>query len=90
VYSHLKKYLETEAHPVKGIVVEKEKEYAIVLNSKGQFLMIKNPQDLKIGYEIDIPSKRKIGIKTILAIAAAFMMVLGLSVILYSCHRHFC
>lgn len=74
---------------MKGIVVEKEKEYAIVLDSKGQFLVIKKSQDLNIGYEIDIPSKKKTGIKTILAIAAAFMMVLGLSVILYSCHRHF-
>ncbi len=55
---------------MKGIIVEKEKEYAIVLDNNGQFWEIKTPQDLNIGYEVDIPSKKKISFKTIVAITA--------------------
>jgi hypothetical protein len=73
---------------VKGIIVEKEKEYAIVLDNNGQFWEIKTPQDLNIGYEVDIPSKKKISFKTIVAITAV-IIIIGLSVGLYRCFSHF-
>ncbi|NLI58781.1 MAG: anti-sigma factor domain-containing protein [Clostridium sp.] len=73
---------------MKGIIVEKEKEYAIVLDNNGQFWEIKTPQDLNIGYEVDIPSKKKISFKTIVAITAV-IIIIGLSVGLYRCFSHF-
>ncbi len=74
---------------MKGIIVEKEKEYAIVLDNNGQFWEIKTPQDLNIGYEVDIPSKKKISFKTIVAITAVIIIIIGLSVGLYRCFSHF-
>ncbi|HHX17785.1 MAG TPA: anti-sigma factor domain-containing protein [Clostridium sp.] len=71
---------------MKGMVVEKGKEYAIVLNTNGQFLEIKNSQEFNIGYEIDIPLKKKIGFKTIMAIAAVFIIIVGLSIAFCNCH----
>ena len=73
---------------MKGIIVEKEKEYAIVLDNNGQFWEIKTPQDLNIGYEVDIPSKKKISFKTIVAITAV-IIIIGLSVGLYRCFSQF-
>ncbi|MDQ2086727.1 anti-sigma factor domain-containing protein [Herbivorax sp. ANBcel31] len=71
---------------MKGIVVEIEKEHAIILNSNGEFLKIKNSGNLTIGYEVDVPSKtfnfKKF--KTIASAAAIFLMVFGLSIVFYN------
>lgn len=72
---------------MKAIVVEIKGRDAIVLDKKGQFLKIKNKQHYKVGYEIDVQSSSLHQYYKWMkpaSIAAALIMVIGLSFGVYS------
>lgn len=73
---------------MKGIVVELNGKYAIVLNKNGEFLKVKNRGNFAVGYEIDIESKVvNFNIKAlskVASIAAVLVLVCGVSVGAYA------
>jgi hypothetical protein len=73
---------------MKAIIVDMKGKHAVALNNNGQFIKVKNTGNLNVGYEIDVSSKAiefnravfyKMG-----SVAAMLMVVLGLSVGVYS------
>lgn len=73
---------------MKGIVVEQNDKYAVILDKNGGFVKVKNRENYRIGHEIDIESKvLNFNFKTIskvASIAAAFALICGVSVGAYA------
>lgn len=72
---------------MKGIVVDVKGKYAVILDKNGRFTKVKNNGRLRIGYEVDMPSPAHLDISTLMrkaSIAAAFVLVIGLSAGVYS------
>ncbi|OPZ88967.1 MAG: Anti-sigma-I factor RsgI [Firmicutes bacterium ADurb.Bin419] len=73
---------------MKGIVVEQNDKYAVILDKNGGFIKIKNRGNYSVGHEIDIEAKVfDFNFKTIskvASIAAAFVLVSGVSVGAYA------
>jgi len=73
---------------VKGIVVDLNNKYAVVLSKKGEFIRVKNNGKIIIGQEIDVGSKVVNcdfkALSKVLSIAAAFLLILGISIGVYA------
>jgi len=72
---------------MKAVVVEIAERYAVVLDSKGSFIKIKNNGRLKVGYEVELPHSSGFNMNTFmktLAVAAIFLLVIGFGFGIYS------
>ncbi len=73
---------------MKGIVVEQNNKYAVVLDKNGSFVKVKNRLNYRIGHEVDVePKVLNFDLKTfskVASIAAAFVLVCGVSVGAYA------
>jgi len=72
---------------VRGLVVDLNDKYAVVLSKKGEFIRVKNNGKLTIGQEIDMASKaincNFKSLSKVVSIAAGFLLVLGIGIGLY-------
>lgn len=72
---------------MKGIVVDLNNKYAVVLSKKGEFIRVKNNGKFTIGQEIVVDSKivnyNFKALSKTLSIAAAFLLMLGISIGVY-------
>jgi len=73
---------------VKGIVVDLNDKYAIVMDKKGEFIKVKNNGECVVGYEIDIGSTvinhNFKALSKVVSIAAGLLLVLGIGIGAYA------
>jgi len=73
---------------VKGLIVDLNDKYAVVLSRKGEFIRVKNNGKLIIGQEIDLASKvvncNFKALSKVVSIAAGFLLVLSIGLGIYA------
>lgn len=72
---------------MKVVIVDIKGRYAVALNKQGQFIKIRNNGQMRVGYEVEVPSGIGFDMRTLMkaaSIAAVFFLTIGLSYGVYS------